>query len=226
MTLRLRGREMAHQEFGIRLLERIAATSNRMIAEQFPRLEGRQMVMLLAPKKTLITKHPPNKPEAGHAPAKAQKVLPRYRRGQQQREHHAQDEDQERREEAPSAGAAASSARRHQAPHPHQEDHQEQAAPARPTGVHSTNVDSIKPCCPTRKGNAMPRVKRGVTAKARHKKILAKAKGYRGRRSNVYRVANEAVMKAATSTATYARRSASSAPCGSPASTRRCARWA
>jgi large subunit ribosomal protein L20 len=42
----------------------------------------------------------------------------------------------------------------------------------------------------------MPRVKRGVTAKARHKKILAKAKGYRGRRSNVYRVANEAVMKA------------------------------
>jgi large subunit ribosomal protein L20 len=42
----------------------------------------------------------------------------------------------------------------------------------------------------------MPRVKRGVTAKARHKKILAKAKGYRGRRSNVFRVANEAVMKA------------------------------
>jgi large subunit ribosomal protein L20 len=35
-----------------------------------------------------------------------------------------------------------------------------------------------------------------VTAKARHKKILAKAKGYRGRRSNVYRIANEAVMKA------------------------------
>jgi large subunit ribosomal protein L20 len=42
----------------------------------------------------------------------------------------------------------------------------------------------------------MPRVKRGVTAKARHKKILAKAKGYRGRRGNVYRVAKEAVMKA------------------------------
>ena len=42
----------------------------------------------------------------------------------------------------------------------------------------------------------MPRVKRGVTAKARHKKILAKSKGYRGRRNNVYRVAKEAVMKA------------------------------
>jgi len=42
----------------------------------------------------------------------------------------------------------------------------------------------------------MPRVKRGVTAKARHKKILAKSKGYRGSRSNVYRVAKEAVMKA------------------------------
>lgn len=43
----------------------------------------------------------------------------------------------------------------------------------------------------------MPRVKRGVTARARHKKILALAKGYRGRRKNVYRVAKQAVMKAA-----------------------------
>lgn len=42
----------------------------------------------------------------------------------------------------------------------------------------------------------MSRVKRGVTAKARHKKILALAKGYRGRRKNVYRVAKQAVMKA------------------------------
>ena len=42
----------------------------------------------------------------------------------------------------------------------------------------------------------MPRVKRGVTAKARHKKILAKSKGYRGRRSNVYKIAKQAVMKA------------------------------
>jgi large subunit ribosomal protein L20 len=42
----------------------------------------------------------------------------------------------------------------------------------------------------------MPRVKRGVTAHARHKKVLDLAKGYRGRRGNVYRVAKEAVMKA------------------------------
>jgi large subunit ribosomal protein L20 len=42
----------------------------------------------------------------------------------------------------------------------------------------------------------MPRVKRGVTARARHKKILALAKGYRGRRNNVYRVAKQAVMRA------------------------------
>ncbi len=42
----------------------------------------------------------------------------------------------------------------------------------------------------------MPRVKRGVTARARHKKVLDQAKGYRGRRKNVYRVAKEAVMKA------------------------------
>ena len=42
----------------------------------------------------------------------------------------------------------------------------------------------------------MPRVKRGVTARARHKKVLDQAKGFRGRRKNVYRVAKEAVMKA------------------------------
>src|SRR5512134_637364 len=42
----------------------------------------------------------------------------------------------------------------------------------------------------------MPRVKRGVTARARHKKVLDQAKGYRGRRNSVYRVAKEAVMKA------------------------------
>ncbi len=42
----------------------------------------------------------------------------------------------------------------------------------------------------------MPRVKRGVTARARHKKVLDQAKGYRGRRSSVFRIAKEAVMKA------------------------------
>lgn len=42
----------------------------------------------------------------------------------------------------------------------------------------------------------MSRVKRGVVARASHKKILDAAKGYRGRRKNVFRVANEAVMKA------------------------------
>ena len=42
----------------------------------------------------------------------------------------------------------------------------------------------------------MPRVKRGVTARARHKKVLDQAKGYRGRRGTVYRVAKQAVMRA------------------------------
>ena len=42
----------------------------------------------------------------------------------------------------------------------------------------------------------MPRVKRGVTAHARHKKVLDQAKGYRGRRNSVFRIAKEAVMKA------------------------------
>lgn len=42
----------------------------------------------------------------------------------------------------------------------------------------------------------MPRVKRGVTARARHKKVLAQAKGYVGRRKNVFRVAKQAVTRA------------------------------
>lgn len=42
----------------------------------------------------------------------------------------------------------------------------------------------------------MPRIKRGVTAKARHNKVISRAKGYRGARKNVFRVANQAVMKA------------------------------
>ena len=78
ITLRFRGREMAHQEFGVRLLERIRGDLEPYsVVESFPRLEGRQMVMLLAPKKTVVTKpvaakHPETKPEAGAGkPAKA-----------------------------------------------------------------------------------------------------------------------------------------------------------
>ena len=78
ITLRFRGREMAHQEFGVRLLERIRGDLEPYsVVESFPRLEGRQMVMLLAPKKTVVTKpvaakHPETKPEDGaEKPAKA-----------------------------------------------------------------------------------------------------------------------------------------------------------
>lgn len=52
VTLRFRGREMAHQELGSRMLERIEAdTAEAAQVEQSPRLEGRQMIMLLAPKR-------------------------------------------------------------------------------------------------------------------------------------------------------------------------------
>jgi len=44
----------------------------------------------------------------------------------------------------------------------------------------------------------MPRVKRGVTARRRHKRLLARSAGFRGRRKNVFRVAKQAVMKAET----------------------------
>ena len=52
VTLRFRGREMAHQEFGVRLLERVRGDLEQVgVVEQFPRMEGRQMVMLIGPKK-------------------------------------------------------------------------------------------------------------------------------------------------------------------------------
>ena len=52
VTLRFRGREMAHQEIGVRLLQRVRQDLETVgIVEQFPRLEGRQMVMVIAPKK-------------------------------------------------------------------------------------------------------------------------------------------------------------------------------
>ncbi len=51
MTLRFRGREMAHQELGIELLRRVQDDVTEIAkVEAFPRLEGRQMVMVLAPK--------------------------------------------------------------------------------------------------------------------------------------------------------------------------------
>ncbi|MEY4083879.1 MAG: hypothetical protein RL483_1248 [Pseudomonadota bacterium] len=52
VTIRFRGREMAHQEFGMRMLERVKTDLDELgQVEQMPKLEGRQMVMVVAPKK-------------------------------------------------------------------------------------------------------------------------------------------------------------------------------
>jgi translation initiation factor IF-3 len=66
VTLRFRGRELAHQEFGIRLLERIRADlATHGVVEQWPKMEGRQLVMVLAPKvKPVAAKPPKAKPAA------------------------------------------------------------------------------------------------------------------------------------------------------------------
>jgi translation initiation factor IF-3 len=54
ITLRFRGREMAHQEIGMRLIERVRGDLEEFaIVEQFPKMEGRQMVMVLSPKAAL-----------------------------------------------------------------------------------------------------------------------------------------------------------------------------
>ncbi|WP_302051034.1 MULTISPECIES: translation initiation factor IF-3 [Halomonadaceae] len=52
VTLRFRGREMAHQDIGRKLMERVAADLDELAnVESFPKMEGRQMIMILAPKK-------------------------------------------------------------------------------------------------------------------------------------------------------------------------------
>jgi translation initiation factor IF-3 len=52
ITLRFRGREMAHQDIGLALLKRVESDLTEVgVVEQFPRLEGRQMVMMISPKK-------------------------------------------------------------------------------------------------------------------------------------------------------------------------------
>ncbi len=54
VTLRFRGREMAHQEFGLRQLERVKADLEELgQVEQMPKMEGRQMIMVIAPKKKI-----------------------------------------------------------------------------------------------------------------------------------------------------------------------------
>ncbi|HEX5611580.1 MAG TPA: translation initiation factor IF-3 [Burkholderiales bacterium] len=75
VTLRFRGREMAHQEFGLRILERVKADLEPYgVVEQFPRLEGRQMVMVLAPKKKALPVKP--KKEASKEAAKQEPPMP------------------------------------------------------------------------------------------------------------------------------------------------------
>ena len=57
ITLRFRGREITHQEFGLALLKRVEADlTEHAVVEQFPKMEGRQMVMVLAPAKKLPVK--------------------------------------------------------------------------------------------------------------------------------------------------------------------------
>ena len=68
ITLRFRGREMAHQEFGIRLLERVKADLEAHgVVEQFPKMEGRQLVMVLAPKKVAPKAAAKSSPKAAKA---------------------------------------------------------------------------------------------------------------------------------------------------------------
>ena len=72
VTLRFRGREMAHQEFGLRLIERVKNDLEPYaVIEQYPKMEGRQMVMVLSPKQKPVKAAAPaaKKPAAAKAAA-------------------------------------------------------------------------------------------------------------------------------------------------------------
>ncbi len=74
VTLRFRGREMAHQEFGVRLLERVKADLEPYgVVEQWPKLEGRQMIMVLGPRKVPVKKKAAEKVEKPKAADKVEK---------------------------------------------------------------------------------------------------------------------------------------------------------
>ena len=64
VTLRFRGREMAHQELGMRLIDRVKTDLDPYgVVEQYPKMEGRQLVMVLGPRKTVPKKKSDGKPE-------------------------------------------------------------------------------------------------------------------------------------------------------------------
>ena len=71
VTLRFRGREMSHQEFGMRQLERVKADLEEIgVVEQMPKMEGRQMVMVIAPvKKAAASARPKAKEEQSETAA-------------------------------------------------------------------------------------------------------------------------------------------------------------
>jgi len=75
VTLRYRGREMAHQEFGVRLIERVKQDLDPYaVVEQFPKMEGRQLIMVLAPKKGKKEVKKPEKKEAKKEPKEPKPV--------------------------------------------------------------------------------------------------------------------------------------------------------
>ena len=79
VTLRFRGRELAHQEFGIRLLERVRGDlAEHGVVEQWPKMEGRQLVMVLAPKAKPVQAKAKAKPasEGSPKPARQQTAKP------------------------------------------------------------------------------------------------------------------------------------------------------
>jgi translation initiation factor IF-3 len=216
VTLRFRGREITHQDIGMRMLERIRdELADVAVVEHMPKLEGRQMIMVLAPKRKVVQRVCwISRSRSGHRgsekkPLQANKHRNPGGRLQQHEEGAVMPKmktKSARQEAVPRASGWYRQARSGvQAPHPHEEEHEPQAPPARrgqrardQHGPHRQDAALRWPLIhfDAQGVKHMPRVKRGVTAHARHKKILKLAKGFRGRRKNVFRIAKQAVMKA------------------------------
>ena len=153
ITLRFRGREMAHQEFGVRLLERVERPGAVRRGRAVPKLEGRQMVMLLAPKKSDSAKasntrdQAPKRRSAGARSLSSarQRAAPPWAANKRRRIMPKMKTKCGAKKRFRVRGSGSRQARAGvQAPHPHQEDHQEQTSVARPTGVHESKQRSVR----------------------------------------------------------------------------------
>ena len=240
LTIMFRGREMAHPELGLKILNKIAEDVAEMaIVESSPRQDGRNMTMVLHPTKK--PKTPTKKtPTAVRTEARTRSPPP-----PREPERDAEGQDAPGRREAlqghryrqdpaaqgvPFAPAREEVEPAHPSPRPWRRGHRRRQE-ARRAHVGSGLTDGFDHRSAhgsfQEREKAMARVKRAVQGKKHRRAILEKAEGYSGSRSRHFRKANEQVMHSGNYAFRDRRRArATSASCGSSGSTPRAAKRA